>query len=450
MDQVLFPKFTSIAALQKSNEVWKKNRNSYARLLLEQLKAGRLEEPFSAMPPSSPLPVLPKSLTYAYSKLRSPSGSISRSKTPTEQLDSYLQGQRAGSDARPQSPLPYFLGADLATPSCGMHHDFEMTAECDTGNVMSTVHRQPGHTQWSFAAPHSMATHSDAAGQDELAQQLAQTEQLIAEHAALTAQLDQQQFQEQMLHSTPGTAPVAALPEWHTPGIKLAAPPLYDHDTIKAVIHRADSLKLPSSTRRESSTVATHAREHVAWGDELPGILTGFKERTRVLKKKLSRSQTGASLRLELGGGPPASEMSPISPLPPFDLRPLVLDLPSASQQAGSAAAESSRRPKNAVKIDVRHTRKSAAAAAIRASQREAAKADEVPRLRPAQTGVLRGLGGAIYKLYPDVTTGSTSALIAEVAALRQKLAANVARLDAQQKAGALGSGAPSSVKSVS
>lgn len=56
--------------LQTSNVVWKKNRNAYARLLLEQLRCGRLGEPFSSQPPSGPLPTLPKHLAYAFKPAR--------------------------------------------------------------------------------------------------------------------------------------------------------------------------------------------------------------------------------------------------------------------------------------------------------------------------------------------------------------------------------------------
>ncbi|KAL3138552.1 hypothetical protein ABBQ32_006328 [Trebouxia sp. C0010 RCD-2024] len=59
--------------LQTNNPVWKKNRNAYAKLLLNQLKQGRLEKPFNAAPPSGPLQTLPASLTYAFSLPRTSS-----------------------------------------------------------------------------------------------------------------------------------------------------------------------------------------------------------------------------------------------------------------------------------------------------------------------------------------------------------------------------------------
>ena len=54
-------------AVQTNNPVWKKNRNAYAKLLLNQLKQGRLEKPFNAAPPAGPLQTLPASLIYAFS-----------------------------------------------------------------------------------------------------------------------------------------------------------------------------------------------------------------------------------------------------------------------------------------------------------------------------------------------------------------------------------------------
>jgi len=58
--------------LQTANVVWKKNRNAFARLLLDQLRAGRLAEPFHQMPPDGPLPTLPKHAAYAFAQPRSP------------------------------------------------------------------------------------------------------------------------------------------------------------------------------------------------------------------------------------------------------------------------------------------------------------------------------------------------------------------------------------------
>ena len=40
--------------------VWKKNRNNYAMLLLDQVLNGHLEMPFTVLPPEGCLPVLQK------------------------------------------------------------------------------------------------------------------------------------------------------------------------------------------------------------------------------------------------------------------------------------------------------------------------------------------------------------------------------------------------------
>ncbi len=52
---------------QTNNPVWKRNRNQYARLLLEQLRAGgALLEPFHVMPKEGALPTLQTYLTYRH------------------------------------------------------------------------------------------------------------------------------------------------------------------------------------------------------------------------------------------------------------------------------------------------------------------------------------------------------------------------------------------------
>ncbi|KAL4548093.1 hypothetical protein Ndes2526B_g07296 [Nannochloris sp. 'desiccata'] len=114
------------------NEVWKKNRNAYAKLLLEQLKCGRLEEPFNANPPAAPLPTLNKALLYPYTKPKTSTGNNTSSivrperlqMTPSQQLDTYLSyhGGDAASSA-PRAALPSPLPFDsLNTPISRLHH----------------------------------------------------------------------------------------------------------------------------------------------------------------------------------------------------------------------------------------------------------------------------------------------------------------------------------------
>lgn len=56
-----------VSCLQTQNAVWKRNRNSYARLLLEQLRGhSSLDAPFSSMPPDGALPNLPAHLMYRW------------------------------------------------------------------------------------------------------------------------------------------------------------------------------------------------------------------------------------------------------------------------------------------------------------------------------------------------------------------------------------------------
>lgn len=78
------PAVGSPSAAQTSNVVWKKNRNAFARLLLEQLRSGRLAEPFHQMPPDGPLPTLPKHAAYAFAPQRaaSPTGRREQQQQP--------------------------------------------------------------------------------------------------------------------------------------------------------------------------------------------------------------------------------------------------------------------------------------------------------------------------------------------------------------------------------
>mmetsp|Transcript_15737 Transcript_15737/g.44037 ORF Transcript_15737/g.44037 Transcript_15737/m.44037 type:complete len:379 (-) Transcript_15737:1-1137(-) len=55
-----------LSEVTTNNKTWRKNRNKYALLMLEQLRRGRLEEPFDKGPPGGPLPTLPKYLTYSF------------------------------------------------------------------------------------------------------------------------------------------------------------------------------------------------------------------------------------------------------------------------------------------------------------------------------------------------------------------------------------------------
>ena len=47
------------------NVDWKRNRNTYARLLLEMVKGGKFGEPFDLQPRPGPLPMLPAHLVRA-------------------------------------------------------------------------------------------------------------------------------------------------------------------------------------------------------------------------------------------------------------------------------------------------------------------------------------------------------------------------------------------------
>ncbi|KAK3253976.1 hypothetical protein CYMTET_33224 [Cymbomonas tetramitiformis] len=53
------------------NPTWKKNRNTYAKLMLEMLRRGRLESPYTTQPPNGPLPMLPQWKTYNFMSKKS-------------------------------------------------------------------------------------------------------------------------------------------------------------------------------------------------------------------------------------------------------------------------------------------------------------------------------------------------------------------------------------------
>lgn len=71
LSQSISAALLSPACPQTANVVWKRNRNAYARLLVEQLRCGKLVEPFTGQPPGGPLPTLPKHLAYAFRPPRS-------------------------------------------------------------------------------------------------------------------------------------------------------------------------------------------------------------------------------------------------------------------------------------------------------------------------------------------------------------------------------------------
>lgn len=92
--------------MQTNNPVWKKNRNAYAKLLLNQLKQGCLEKPFNAAPPAGPLQTLPASLTYSFSLPRT---SSARSTIRSGVSVSSSQGNPA-SNAAEEPQLDDYLG----------------------------------------------------------------------------------------------------------------------------------------------------------------------------------------------------------------------------------------------------------------------------------------------------------------------------------------------------
>eukprot|EP00887_Chlorella_sp_A99_P005213 scaffold1.g5213.t1 len=102
---------------ETTNAVWKKNRNAYAQLLLEQLRAGKLAEPFHLLPPDGPLSTLPKHAVYPFRPARPSSpGPPSRpsqlaaqlrqcAKSASEALDAYVAANGGGGSDAAQARL---------------------------------------------------------------------------------------------------------------------------------------------------------------------------------------------------------------------------------------------------------------------------------------------------------------------------------------------------------
>lgn len=55
-------------AAPQNGIIWKRNRNAFARLLLDMLRAGRIAEPFDKMPQDGPLPKFNPEATYLFNR----------------------------------------------------------------------------------------------------------------------------------------------------------------------------------------------------------------------------------------------------------------------------------------------------------------------------------------------------------------------------------------------
>ncbi|KAK2080716.1 hypothetical protein QBZ16_000570 [Prototheca wickerhamii] len=130
---------------EAANLVWKKNRNAWARLLLGQLRAGRLETPFHQMPPETGLPPVPKHALFQLPSTqkaplegpcKAPSGELTDLATsPDEQGVPIRRPAPAQDQKRSEN--------DLASPA---------NAETEEGTLaLAMAHEQIRALEWRLA-----------------------------------------------------------------------------------------------------------------------------------------------------------------------------------------------------------------------------------------------------------------------------------------------------------
>ena len=112
---------------------WKKNRNSHARILLQQLQHGKLEQPFTAGPPLGPLSMLPP---WLLAQLRHSSG---RLQAGTRQPAGYQGNRVAARKCRRRSSFRPAKGGN----HCGSSKEgtvfYEPTHKAKTGSPPATT-----------------------------------------------------------------------------------------------------------------------------------------------------------------------------------------------------------------------------------------------------------------------------------------------------------------------
>ncbi|KFM27345.1 hypothetical protein F751_4615 [Auxenochlorella protothecoides] len=112
--QIRVAKWLAKLSEETANVVWKRNRNAWARLLLAQLRCGRLEDPFHLLPPETALPPVPKHAVFT-----APACSASTSLTPDRVSPSQQPGRPALLDTAessvPSAPGPAPQAAPVHT-----------------------------------------------------------------------------------------------------------------------------------------------------------------------------------------------------------------------------------------------------------------------------------------------------------------------------------------------
>jgi hypothetical protein len=153
------------ACVQTSNAVWKRQRNAWARLLLQQLRAGRLEEPFNTAPPDGTLPALPKHITYSYSSPRSPHSSPPRFQPAAAEGNDYARepstssaksAQRSGFSSASPSFMP------LQSPTHSGNRGSSSSPAQRSSRLACTTSRWPATTNTSNPAPRAACSATEA------------------------------------------------------------------------------------------------------------------------------------------------------------------------------------------------------------------------------------------------------------------------------------------------
>jgi len=434
--------------LQVSNEIWKKNRNAYAKLLLEQLKAGRIEEPFHRVPPASPLPILPKSLTYTYAKPKRSSEKKKKENAPSRQLESYLTSHGAPSPFPPGGHLDISdSSVSETTPSFRTSPDNQQYTMESAAMRNQSIFQLDNDENRDFVEPTSR--------QQELELRVQLAEDMLLELSNLLVEMQKQQKIER---ETKENCSRGSSPRFHGGSTGGANSAVYDHFSAEELIQRAERgslLPFPHPDRCSKGVLHgevemknRHLGKSVGGGDDaISNILGEFEQRTAVLRGALaetgnlieaSERQKNRVLFNLNSQSPPLPSLSPLAPIP------VAHALPPSFQKGASPHNTMSFPPQRKISLrsplglKVRHTLKSAAAAAVGASRRggggDGAEV-ESPGMgmggRPPTQSNNKGAPGSASPVLV-LRPGSTAALIREVSVLRKKLTASVASMQAR------------------
>lgn len=437
--------------LQTRNDVWKKNRNAYAKLLLEQLRCGRLEEPFHASPPTAPLPTLNKSLLYAYAKPKNNPSKPRHMLTPSQELDTYITAQLTA----PPSPI-LMAGLSGLTPTSyqGPHAGHAMREPLTAASVHgpssmeSSWETNPREERQPRDIDRDRDLSSHQRHQTELLElRLIEAEERLKQHSTLLAlaldisTLSARKTPEER-SPTHGSQHRRSIEDVlqraergrdaaGTAGHKVAAPGASTKHSYRSSEYTAGRLNAWSSrpvmpSSRDASPPPTE--------EALMLLLDDFEQATAALRSKLGilgGNKTGGTSREFFRPFSAGSKGKSNGGYPC-----MVGSGGGGKETHGFGGADQVHK---SIKIPARHTLKSAASAV---AARKALVEETSP---PGFKGV--GEAGKCYiaphyrvvsaPLLPQPRPGSTEALISEVSALRRRLAANLASVErSMQSAG--------------